>query len=59
VRALLYDPQTAGGLLVSVAAGGSGALLQSLRAAGVAAMKIGSVLGAYTAGSGEPAILLR
>jgi selenide, water dikinase len=59
VRALLYDPQTAGGLLVSVAAAGCGALLQSLRAAGVAAMKIGSVLGAYTAGSGEPAILLR
>ena len=50
VRALLYDPQTAGGLLVSVAAAGSGALLQSLRAAGVAATKIGSVLGAYTAG---------
>jgi selenide,water dikinase len=59
VRALLYDPQTAGGLLVSVAAGGSSALLQSLRAAGVAATRIGSVLGPYTAGSGEPAILLR
>ena len=59
VRALLYDPQTAGGLLISAAAAGSSALLQSLRAAGVAAIKIGSVLGPYTAGSGEPAILLR
>jgi selenide, water dikinase len=57
VRALLYDPQTAGPLLVSVAAGGSSALLQSLRAAGVAATRIGSVLGPYIAG--EPAILLR
>ncbi len=59
VRALLYDPQTAGGLLVSVAAGGSHALLQALNAAGVAAARIGSVLGPYAAGSGEPAILLR
>jgi selenide, water dikinase len=59
VRALLYDPQTAGGLLLSVAAGCSSALLQSLRHAGVAATKIGSVLGPYTAGTGEPAILLR
>ena len=59
VRALLYDPQTAGGLLVSVAAAGSSALLQSLHAAGVAATRIGSVLGPYTTGSGEPAILLR
>ncbi len=58
VRALLYDPQTAGGLLISAAAASSSALLQSLRAAGVAAIKIGSVLGPYTAG-GEPAILLR
>jgi selenide,water dikinase len=59
VRALLYDPQTAGGLLLSVAAGCSSPLLQSLRHAGVAATKIGSVLGPYTAGTGEPAILLR
>jgi selenide,water dikinase len=59
VRALLYDPQTAGGLLLSVAAGCSSALLQSLRHAGVAATKIGSVLGPYTAGAGKPAILLR
>ena len=57
VRALLYDPQTAGPLLISAAAGCSTALLQSLHHAGVAATKIGSVLGPYTAG--EPAILLR
>ena len=57
VRALLYDPQTAGGLLLSAAAGCSSALLQSLRHAGVAATRIGSVIGPYT--PGEPAILLR
>jgi selenide,water dikinase len=59
VRALLYDPQTAGGLLIAVAASSSAALQQSLLAAGVVGTKIGSVLGPYTAGSGEPAILLR
>jgi selenide,water dikinase len=59
VRALLYDPQTAGGLLISVAASVSGALQQSLRDASVAATKIGRVLGPYTSGTGEPAILLR
>jgi selenide,water dikinase len=60
VRTLLYDPQTAGGLLIAVEAASSGALLQSLHNAGVAAAtRIGSVLGPYTPGSGEPAILLR
>jgi selenide, water dikinase len=59
VRALLYDPQTAGGLLISVAAECCSALLHSLHNAGVAATRIGSVLGPYTSGSGEPAILLR
>jgi selenide,water dikinase len=60
VRALLYDPQTAGGLLIAVEAACSGALLQWLHNAGVAAAtRIGSVLGPYTSGSGEPAILLR
>jgi len=59
VRALLYDPQTAGGLLISVDAGCSGALLQSLRKAGVPATRIGAVLGPYSEGSGKPAILLR
>ena len=59
VRALLYDPQTAGGLLISVAATGCGALLQSLRDAGVPATKIGTVLGPYAVGAGKPAIVLR
>jgi selenide,water dikinase len=57
VRALLYDPQTAGPLLISVVAGSSSALLRSLQDAGVAATKIGSVLGPRTAG--QPAIVLR
>ena len=59
VRALLYDPQTAGGLLLSVAADCASDLMQSLRNAGVAATKVGSVLGPYTIGAGDPAILLR
>jgi len=59
LRTLLYDPQTAGGLLVSVAADYSDALLGSLHGAGLNAAKIGSVLGSYTAGRSEPAILLR
>jgi selenide, water dikinase len=59
LRTLLYDPQTAGGLLVSVAADYADALLGSLRDAGLNAAKIGSVPGAHTLGSGESAILLR
>jgi selenide,water dikinase len=59
LRMLLYDPQTAGGLLVSVAADSADALLGSLRGAGLNAAKIGSVTGPYTPGRGEPAILLR
>jgi selenide, water dikinase len=59
VRALLYDPQTAGGLLISIASGCSNTLLASLLNAGIAAAKIGTVLGPYTVGSGEAAILLR
>src|ERR1700733_8545173 len=59
LRTLLYDPQTAGGLLVSVAAGSADALLASLRGAGLNAARIGSVLGPYIPGAGEPAILLR
>jgi selenide, water dikinase len=57
VRALLYDPQTAGGLLISVAADVSNALEQSLRSAGVPAVRIGRVAGPLR--PGEPAILLR
>ena len=59
LRTLLYDPQTAGGLLVSVAAESADALLACLRGAGLNAARIGSVLGPYIPGAGEPAILLR
>jgi selenide,water dikinase len=59
LRTLLYDPQTAGGLLVSVAADSADALLESLRGAGMKAAAIGSVTGPCTPGRGEPAILLR
>jgi selenide,water dikinase len=59
LRTLLYDPQTAGGLLVSVAADSADALLGALRGAGLNAARIGSVIGPYTPGTGEPAILLR
>ena len=59
LRTLMYDPQTAGGLLVSVEADSAHALLESLRGAGLNAAKIGSVLGPYTAGMGSSAILLR
>jgi selenide,water dikinase len=59
LRTLLYDPQTAGGLLVSVAADCADALLRALLDAGLNAAEIGSVPGPYTSGAGEPAILLR
>ena len=52
LRTLLYDPQTAGGLLISVASDNADALLDSLRSAGLNAAKIGSVLGPYAAGTG-------
>jgi selenide, water dikinase len=44
VRTLLYDPQTAGGLLVSVAAADCDRLVEKLVAAGVCASEIGEVL---------------
>ena len=56
---LLYDPQTAGGLLISVAPDDAEAILASLRGAGLKAANIGSVRGSYRAGQGTPAILLR
>jgi selenide,water dikinase len=59
LRALLYDPQTAGGLLISVAPDHADAILASLRGAGLNAAKIGSVRGPHRAGQGVPAILLR
>jgi selenide,water dikinase len=44
VKTILYDPQTAGGLLIAVAGNASVALTQSLLAAGVPAIEIGGVL---------------
>jgi selenide,water dikinase len=44
IRTLLYDPQTAGGLLISLSAQDAGALTRAPQAAGVPAVEIGSVL---------------
>jgi selenide,water dikinase len=44
VAGLLYDPQTSGGLLISIAPADTGALLKELGAAGVVAVKVGRVL---------------
>ena len=41
---MLFDPQTAGGLLLSVAGEDADALLASLNTAGVPAVEIGDVL---------------
>jgi selenide,water dikinase len=54
LRALLFDPQTAGGLLISVASKDSARLTQSLKAAKVRAVQIGEVV-ART----EPLIMIR
>ncbi len=59
LRTLLYDPQTAGGLLIAVAPDDAEGLLGSLRGAGLKAARIGCVRGPYRAGQGVPAILLR
>jgi len=44
IRTLLFDPQTAGGLLISVSAGNARALTSALQNAGVPAVEIGEVL---------------
>jgi selenide, water dikinase len=44
VRTLLYDPQTAGGLLISVAEEDGARLLDAMQTAGVAAVEIGEVV---------------
>ena len=44
LRALLFDPQTAGGLMISVAPEDSAQFAQSLNAAGISAAEIGEVL---------------
>jgi selenide, water dikinase len=43
IKALLFDPQTAGGLLISVGAGDCDSLVSKLQSANVAARKIGDV----------------
>jgi selenide,water dikinase len=59
LRNLLYDPQTAGGLLISLAPESADPLLQALREAGLKSSRIGTVFGPYKAGQGRPAIVLR
>jgi selenide,water dikinase len=44
LRTLLYDPQTAGGLLISVGASDGDRLVRVLRNAGVPAVEIGEVV---------------
>jgi selenide, water dikinase len=44
MRALLFDPQTAGGLLISVAADDADQLARDLTTLGVAAIRIGEVI---------------
>ena len=44
IRTLLFDPQTAGGLLISVGAADAGVLTSALRDAGVPAVEIGEVV---------------
>jgi selenide, water dikinase len=44
IRTILFDPQTAGGLLLSVARSDTAALLDALKSAGVPAVEIGEVL---------------
>ncbi len=52
VRTLMYDPQTSGGLLISVAPESAESLLTSMRAAAIPAARIGRVI------DGKPAIIL-
>lgn len=56
LRALMYDPQTSGGLLISVAAADAAELLRSLRDTGVPATRIGRAAARHEAG---PAIILK
>jgi selenide,water dikinase len=43
LKTILFDPQTAGGLLLSIAAEGSQDLVAALQQAGIAAAEIGKV----------------
>jgi len=51
VKTILFDPQTAGGLLIAVAANDAAPLTRALRDAGIPAVEIGEVLA-----SGKPTI---
>lgn len=53
LRSLMYDPQTSGGLLVSVESGRADALVSALIEAGIPARAIGRVI------AGKPGIVLR
>jgi selenide,water dikinase len=44
IAGLIYDPQTSGGLLISISPSETEALLSELRAAGAPAVKVGRVL---------------
>jgi selenide,water dikinase len=59
VRALLYDPQTSGGLLISVASADAQGLVTSLQEAGIPAVIIGRASGPFIEGAGAAAIVLR
>ena len=59
VRTLLYDPQTAGGLLISAAQGSASELLDSLRQAGLSAAMVGRVRKARSEADAGRAIVLR
>lgn len=52
VRTLMYDPQTSGGLLISVAPESAEPLLTTMRTAAIPAARIGRVI------DGKPAIIL-
>lgn len=58
LRKLLYDPQTSGGLLISVANENASELLHSLRNAGLPAAEIGRVISSLRE-PGNPAIVLK
>jgi len=59
LRNLLYDPQTAGGLLISLAPESADSLLQLLLEAGLRPSRVGTVVGRRASGQGSPAIVLR
>ncbi len=59
LRSLLYDPQTSGGLLISVASAGAEGLVTLLQRADIPAAIVGQVSGRFTEGAGAAAIVLR